>query len=121
MLNLVKAGSLGAREVSLGGDRGIGVFAVGSPSSQRITCDVKRRWMSSRNVSPRGSTLSYDGLADRYQYVWKTDAAWSDTCRRLAVEHRRRRHALCELQAQVGVRERKRHDSPQRATHEVGG
>jgi Tol biopolymer transport system component len=86
VLNLVKAGSAVPVKFSLGGDRGPGVFAAGSPSSQRITCDTQAPLdLVEETVSPGTSTLSYDALADRYQYVWKTDAAWSGTCRQLAV------------------------------------
>jgi hypothetical protein len=85
-LNQVKAGSAVPVKFSLGGDRGIGVFAVGSPSSERITCDTQAPLdVVEETVSPGASTLSYDALADRYLYVWKTDAAWSGTCRQLAV------------------------------------
>lgn len=86
VLNLVKAGSAVPVKFSLGGDQGIGVFAVGSPSSQGITCDAQAPLdVVEETVSAGASTLSYDALADRYQYVWKTDAAWSGTCRQLAV------------------------------------
>jgi hypothetical protein len=86
MLNLVKAGSAVPVKFSLGGDRGLGVLAVGSPSSQPISCDAQAPLdVVEETVSPGASTLSYDALADRYQYVWKTDAVWSGTCRQLAV------------------------------------
>jgi hypothetical protein len=86
MLNLVKAGSAVPVKFSLDGDRGIGVFADGSPSSQRISCDAQAPLdVVEETVSPGANTLSYDALADRYQYVWRTDAAWSGTCRQLAV------------------------------------
>lgn len=32
------------------------------------------------------SSLSYDAATDTYTYVWKTDRAWDDTCRRLVLE-----------------------------------
>ena len=86
VLNLVKAGSAGPVKFSLGGDRGFGVFAVGSPTSQRIICDTRAPLdVVEETVSPGASTLSYDALIDRYQYVWKTDAAWSGTCWQVAV------------------------------------
>ena len=31
------------------------------------------------------SSLSYPPETDRYHYVWKTDASWAGTCRRLAI------------------------------------
>jgi hypothetical protein len=86
VLNLVKAGSAVPVKFSLGGDRGLGVFAVGSPSSQRISCDTQASLdVVEETVSPGASTLSYDALADRYRYIWNTDTAWSGTCRQLAV------------------------------------
>jgi hypothetical protein len=57
-----------------------------SPSSQRIACDTQAPLDDiEETVSPGASTLSYDPLTDRYQYVWKTDGAWSGSCRQLVV------------------------------------
>jgi hypothetical protein len=85
-LNLVKAGNAVPVKFSLGGDRGLEVFAVGSPSSRPISCDTQAPLdIVEETHSPGASALNYDALADRYQYVWKTDAAWSGTCRQLAV------------------------------------
>src|SRR6184192_4365956 len=36
-------------------------------------------------VPASSSSLSYDASANRYVYVWKTDKAWSGTCRKLIV------------------------------------
>lgn len=33
-----------------------------------------------------GSGLTHDAATDTYTFVWKTDKAWSNTCRRLTVE-----------------------------------
>jgi hypothetical protein len=33
-----------------------------------------------------GSSLSYDAVSDRYNYVWKTNKAWKGTCRILLVK-----------------------------------
>lgn len=33
-----------------------------------------------------GSSLNYDPLIDQYNYVWKTEKAWANTCRKLTVK-----------------------------------
>ena len=87
VLNSVKAGSAVPVKFSLAGDQGLSIFAAGFPASQKITCD------SSATVDPiestvtaGGSSLSYDPVADQYNYVWKTDKAWAGTCRQLTVK-----------------------------------
>jgi len=73
-------------QFSLGGDRGLDIFAAGSPSSVGITCPLSA---GSGEVlitdTPGNSGLSYDPLTDTYTYVWKTDKSWAGTCRRLIV------------------------------------
>jgi hypothetical protein len=86
VLNSVKAGSAVPVKFSLAGDQGLNIFAAGFPKSQVISCD------SSALVDPIESTvtagnssLSYDPVADQYNYVWKTDKAWANSCRQLTV------------------------------------
>ena len=87
VLNTVKAGSSVPVKFSLGGDRGLSIFAAGSPTAHRVDCGTSASLDEvEETVSPGSSVLAYDALTDRYQYVWKTDAAWAGTCRRLVVE-----------------------------------
>jgi len=70
----------------LGGDHGLAIFAIGSPSSAQIACPLSD---ASGDMLPTvtagNSELSYDPTTDTYTYVWKTDKSWGGTCRRLFV------------------------------------
>ena len=39
-----------------------------------------------QTVTAASSGLSYDPATERYTYVWKTQKAWADSCRQLAVK-----------------------------------
>jgi hypothetical protein len=85
VLNVVKAGSSIPVKFSLSGDQGLDIMATGSPSSQRVNCDASAPTDLIETVTAGNSSLSYDPLADQYNYVWKTDKAWAGTCRLLTV------------------------------------
>jgi hypothetical protein len=86
VVNIAKAGSAIPVNFSLGGDQGLGVFAVGSPRSERVTCDSRDTLSDiAATTTPGASALSYDRLTQRYTYVWKTSSAYAITCRRLTV------------------------------------
>jgi hypothetical protein len=73
-------------QFSLGGFRGLDIFAAGSPSSVGITCPLSAGTGEVLLTdTPGNSGLSYDPATDTYTYVWKTDKAWAGTCRRLIV------------------------------------
>ena len=85
-LNSLKAGGAVPVKFSLGGNRGLGIFAAGYPKSQVITCDSTANVDGiETTVNAGGSSLSYDALADTYSYIWKTDKAWAGTCRQLVL------------------------------------
>ena len=72
MLNVVKAGSAVPVKFSLGGEKGLNIFAVGYPQSTKIDCvtgDTLGDPASTAN--PGGSSLTY-GNSGQYNYVWKT-------------------------------------------------
>ena len=86
MVNGVKAGQAIPLKFSLGGDRGLDIFALGYPASRQVACS------SSMPVSelPLTSTLSssglqYDAVTGQYTYVWKSDKAWAGQCRELVL------------------------------------
>jgi hypothetical protein len=88
-LNLVKAGSAIPVKFSLSGNQGLDIFAwlEGYPKSQQIACDTSATLDEiEQTVNAGGSSLSYDPVTDQYTYVWKTDKAWSRTCRQLQVK-----------------------------------
>ncbi|MEU1879937.1 PxKF domain-containing protein [Streptosporangium sp. NPDC020072] len=80
-----KAGSAVPIKFSLGGDRGTDVFAPGYPASQQVACDTgKPIGPAEPTRNPGNSKISYGG--GQYNYVWKTDKSWSDTCRQLQLK-----------------------------------
>lgn len=86
VVNVVKAGAAVPVKFSLGGDRGLDIFAAGSPSSLTVDCDTGARSDDIETTATAGANaLSYDAAQDMYTYVWKTRAEWRDTCRTLSV------------------------------------
>jgi hypothetical protein len=81
-VNTVKAGSAIPIKFSLGGDRGLAIFAPGSPTSRPVSCSTSAPVDSIEQTTTAGtSSLSYDPITQQYTYVWKTDKAWAKTCR----------------------------------------
>ena len=83
--NSNKAGSAIPVKFSLGGNKGLNLFAAGFPQSVQIACDtgaVIGNPVATEN--PGGSRMSYGG--GQYNYVWKTDKSWGGTCRQLVVK-----------------------------------
>jgi hypothetical protein len=86
-LNIVQAGKGVPVKFSLSGDKGLGIFAAGSPSSGPIACNSSDPATDlEETVTVGGSSLSYDPITDQYVYIWKTEAAWAGTCRQLVVQ-----------------------------------
>jgi sugar lactone lactonase YvrE len=86
-LNIVQAGRGIPVKFSLSGNKGLGIFAAGSPSSGPIPCNSSDpATLLEETVNAGGSSLSYDAAADQYIYVWKTQTAWAGTCRQLVVQ-----------------------------------
>jgi hypothetical protein len=85
--NIVNAGRAIPVKFSLGGDRGLDIFADGSPFVQSLACgDQENGDVIEETVADGQSGLAYDAGTDTYTYVWKTNRAWTDTCRRLVLE-----------------------------------
>ena len=86
-VNTVKAGSAIPVKFSLGGNRGLNIFAAGHPASLQIACGGNAPLaVIEETVSAGASSLSYDSSANVYRYVWKTDKDWSNTCRQLSLK-----------------------------------
>jgi hypothetical protein len=84
--NQVKAGSAVPVKFSLGGDMGLNIFATGYPLSQKIVCESGVPIDNiETTVNAGGSSLTYDPVTDRYNYVWKTEKSWVN-CRQLVVK-----------------------------------
>ncbi|PYE50951.1 hypothetical protein DES52_11618 [Deinococcus yavapaiensis KR-236] len=86
-VNTVKAGSSIPVKFSLGGNQGLNIFAPNFPTSTQMTCDASAIIDPiEETVTAGGSSLSYDAVTNQYVYVWKTDKAWANTCRKLMVK-----------------------------------
>jgi len=85
-VNRVKAGAAVPVKFSLGGDRGLDIFASGFPRSQQVACGSSADVDGiEQTVNAGASSLSYERGSDTYIYVWKTDATWRNTCRQLVL------------------------------------
>jgi hypothetical protein len=86
---------------SLGGNRGLSILAIGSPSSAPAACaglsprkavkvrSAKLKWKIRKGVRKPAPTefgpLSYNAGTGLYTIDWYTDKAWKGTCRTLSV------------------------------------
>lgn len=84
--NEMKAGQAVPLKFSLSGNKGLSIFAAGSPNSVQISCDNGATILPvEETVNAGSSSLTYDASSDRYHYVWKTESAWKNNCRQLNV------------------------------------
>jgi hypothetical protein len=82
VFNVANAGSSIPVKFSLGGDRGLAIFAGGAPQVTQISCSTSAGESGVTDASaPGNSGLVYSN--GQYHYVWKTDKAWAGTCRQL--------------------------------------
>jgi hypothetical protein len=84
IINVATAGSAIPVKFSLGGNKGLNIFAAGYPVSQQIACPGGAPIDPiEETATAGGSSLSYDATTDQYKYVWKTNKAWKGMCRQL--------------------------------------
>ena len=87
VLNSVEAGQGIPVKFSLGGDRGLDIFAAGYPKSEQTACDPNAQVDGIESTVTAGSSsLTYDPVTDQYVYAWKTKKPWAGTCRQLVVK-----------------------------------
>jgi predicted extracellular nuclease len=86
-LNAGKAGRAFPLKFSLGRNKGLNIFATGSPVSVQIACDSGAPIGESiQTNTPGSSDLTYSSGSKQYHYVWKTEKAWAGTCRQLTIQ-----------------------------------
>lgn len=86
-VNVVDAGSAVPVKFSLSGDHGQEIFAQGFPASGVVTCNSTDPPSQLQEVVMADTTnLSYDAKSDQYQYLWKTESSWAETCRQLIIK-----------------------------------
>ena len=90
IVNVAKAGSAIPVKFRLfAGDMGLSIFAQSHPSSVRVACDTQAdQSVVEETVGATASSLKYDPATGLYNYVWKTDKTWANTCRRLVLKFR---------------------------------
>jgi hypothetical protein len=86
IVNQVKAGSAVPVKFQLGGDQGTAIFGSGSPASVPVDCDSQAASDAIEETTDSTSGLHYDAGTSTYNYVWKTNAAWSGSCRMLTLK-----------------------------------
>jgi hypothetical protein len=87
VLNDMKAGRAVPVKFSLGGDRGLAIFADGYPQAATTSCSSGAASdIVEETLNATASKLSYDPSTDQYTYVWKTDKAWAGSCRKLVLK-----------------------------------
>jgi len=84
--NVVNAGKGVPVKFSLSGNKGLNIFAAGYPMSVVINCDGSGEDDIEETLNAGQSSLSYDSSTDQYNYVWKTQNSWANTCRQLVVK-----------------------------------
>jgi probable HAF family extracellular repeat protein len=71
---------------NLGGDQGLNIFSAGSPSSGLYSCTSTAEDLIEVTIAASTSSLSYDAITGLYQYVWKTEKSWANSCRKLVIQ-----------------------------------
>lgn len=85
VLNTVNAGRAIPVKFSLSGNKGLNIFATGSPTSGQNACNDTAPTVEAPTDTAGQSSLSYEAGSDQYNYVWKTEQAWAGTCRQLII------------------------------------
>ena len=81
--NTMKAGHTAMLRFGLGGDRGLDIFAAGSPSWVEVSCLTAAPTGTPTPVSSSDFELRYQRGPDRYTLRVATSDDWAGTCRQL--------------------------------------
>jgi predicted extracellular nuclease len=84
MINVAKAGQSIPVKFSLGGDRGLDIFASGPTVSPFACPNTAVLDAIEATVSGGSSSLHYDALTDQYIYTWRTTKSMAGTCQRFS-------------------------------------
>lgn len=85
--NKRKAGSAVPVKFNLDGNQGMAILDGDAPMSVDIPCsNMIGVGIPERVATAGNSGLNYDPTTDTYNYIWKTDKAWAETCRQLTVK-----------------------------------
>jgi hypothetical protein len=81
--NVLKAGATVPVKFGLGGDRGLDVLAVDSPTSVGVPCPTAATYDPVETTTTSTSGLHFDATSGLYAYNWRSSKAWAGTCRQL--------------------------------------
>ncbi|MDQ1629892.1 MAG: TolB protein [Actinomycetota bacterium] len=84
VVNTAKAGSAIPVRFTLGGNRGLDVFAAGFPKASAVACGRGPEDAIEVTVPLTTSVLLFEPFTKQYVYVWKTDKSWRG-CRDLTL------------------------------------
>ena len=87
VLNIAIAGNVIPVKFSLVGDKGLDIFAAGTPTVEKVYCPITYdKNVVEKYVSLATPPLSYNATKDKYKFTWQTDAAWAGTCQLFTIE-----------------------------------
>ncbi len=87
LINVVNAGRAIPLKFSLGGNRGLDIFAPGYPQVVPIDCSSGLPLGDGEEMTtPGNSGLSYDRRGDSYTIIWKTERGWRNSCAQLVFQ-----------------------------------
>ena len=89
VINSAKAGAAVPVKFSLGGNQGLDIFAAGYPKTALIQCPTGATIdVVEETTASSTSGLVFDPATGRYAFVWKTEKAWTGSCRELQLMFR---------------------------------
>jgi hypothetical protein len=85
-VNTIKAGQAVSVKFSLSGDQGLSILAAGYPKVKIDSCTSPSGGTTQTIAFAGNSGLTYDLVTGLYQFIWKTDKAWSGQCGTLQIK-----------------------------------
>ena len=85
-VNSMHAGRTVPVKFSLGGDRGLDIFASGYPQVQSVSCSSESGDVVEETFASEPSHLTYSSANDQYTYLWRTDRSWAGQCKKLELK-----------------------------------
>ena len=83
VINIATAGNAIPVKFSLGADRGLAIFAAGTPTAVKFTCGSGPTDAIEETSSASTSGLTYDAATNQYKYTWKTEKSFKNSCYQL--------------------------------------
>jgi len=82
----LRAGDTLPLTFTLGGNQGLAVIASGYPQSAPITCATSPELTTGDATTAQRALIYTQAKGGRYTYFWRTDPAWTGTCRQVVVK-----------------------------------